>query len=81
MQAADEQNDADADRADARPQRNVDRFLLFHRKLERADLGRVQSPRPMYAERALVDETERAGDDQNDGDDFDGIHKALLGCW
>ena len=32
----------------------------------------------------LVDETERAGDDQHDGDDFDGIHRILLsgcGCW
>ena len=42
--AAHQQHDADADRAEARPQRDVHGFLLLHRELERADLRLRRSP-------------------------------------
>src|SRR5688500_15533000 len=68
----DDQHYAHAQRAEADPQRDAHRFLLAHGQLERADLGLMGLFREAEL---LVDEAERAGDDQQYANDSGGIHR------
>src|SRR5688572_30151548 len=76
LSAGHEEHDADADRAEASPQRHVYRLFLLHRELQRPDFRLM---RFFGVTELLINETQCTRDDEHDGHDFDGIHVASFG--
>jgi hypothetical protein len=70
-----EQSRADHDRSDTGPYRDVDRFLVLDRKLERAELGVVGR---LGVGDATVHQPNNAGGDQQDCHDLKCAHLTSL---